>query len=175
VHGFAVACGVTVATGVLLLILARLGVARLALAVSPAVLRGMVASIGALVALSQVNVILGGEGKGGAWSYVVALAAGLRHPHHGACTLAAASLSVIVAWGFLPKSWRVLRYLAPMVVAALLSQFGGIEAPLLAMPRGDFAWQWPALPAPEALPGFAGAVAVAAVIIAVYSVLNVAA
>lgn len=59
-YGWRATCAVTVLAGLAQLGLAALRVARSALAVSPAVVHGMIAGIGVTIALAQLHIVLGG-------------------------------------------------------------------------------------------------------------------
>jgi len=59
-YGWRVACFVTAAAGVLQIVLGLSRVARAALAISPAVVHGMLAGIGLTIVIGQLHVVLGG-------------------------------------------------------------------------------------------------------------------
>ncbi|RYZ46450.1 MAG: SulP family inorganic anion transporter, partial [Myxococcaceae bacterium] len=59
--GFAVTCAAVAAAGLVQVALGVLKVARSALAISPAVIHGMLAGIGILIVLGQVHIVLGGS------------------------------------------------------------------------------------------------------------------
>ena len=69
--GWAVTCLITVAAGVLQVLLGLSRVARAALAISPVVVHAMLAGIGITIALQQTHVLLGGKSKSTAWHNVI--------------------------------------------------------------------------------------------------------
>ncbi|MFX9551959.1 SulP family inorganic anion transporter, partial [Acinetobacter baumannii] len=80
-HGFAgTAAIVALAGGVQILLgVARLG--RAALALSPAVVHGMLAGIGLVIGLSQIHVVLGGDAQSEAWKNLRELPAQIAGGH----------------------------------------------------------------------------------------------
>src|ERR1700735_1217408 len=65
--GWGVTCLITVAAGVVQVLLGLSRVARAALAISPVVVHAMLAGIGISIALQQAHVSLGGKSKSTAW------------------------------------------------------------------------------------------------------------
>ncbi len=59
-YGWRTTCAVTVLAGLAQLALGCLRVARTALAVSPAIVHGMLAGIGVTIAVAQLHIVLGG-------------------------------------------------------------------------------------------------------------------
>src|SRR5947199_7321506 len=71
--GWEVTCSITVAAGVLQVLLGFSRVARAALAISPVVVHAMLAGIGLTIALQQIHVLLGGQSRSSAWQNVAEL------------------------------------------------------------------------------------------------------
>jgi carbonic anhydrase len=117
--GWGVTCAITVAAGLLQIVFGCTRVGRVALAISPAVVHGMLAGIGVTIVLGQLHVVLGGEQQGGAFENVVALPGQLISAHGPATLLGLAVIAILVAWPKLPK--------------AVPSWVRGIPAPLLAV------------------------------------------
>ncbi|MFD9125526.1 SulP family inorganic anion transporter [Kitasatospora sp. NPDC059571] len=167
-YGWQAACAVTVAAGLLQLLLGALRVARAALAVSPAVVHGMLAGVGLTIALAQLHVVLGGSPQSSALANLLALPHQLAGPHPAALAVGAAAIAVLVGWprlGRLPgRSGRIGRALSrvPAALVAVaagtaLSMGLGLEVARVQLPGwhdhavaalpspGVLAAQWPAL------------------------------
>src|SRR5246127_5872313 len=71
--GWGVTCLITVAAGVLQILLGLSRVARAAPAISPVVVHAMLAGIGITIALQQAHVLLGGKSKSTAWHNLIDL------------------------------------------------------------------------------------------------------
>ncbi|MET1071233.1 MAG: SulP family inorganic anion transporter, partial [Umezawaea sp.] len=106
--GWAVTCAITVAAGLLQIGLGLSRVARAALAISPAVVHGMLAGIGVTIALAQLHVLLGGEPGTGAWANITQLPAQLLGVHTGEAVVGLFVLGVLLLWPLLPAVVRVV-------------------------------------------------------------------
>jgi carbonic anhydrase len=124
-------CAVTVAGGILQVILGGLKVARLALAVSPAVVHGMLAGIGILIFLGQLHVVLGGTPQSSAWKNLGELPRQVADLHGPATALGLVTLAVLVLWPHVPvRALRALPNALPAVVigtVASLAWDGTVE------------------------------------------------
>lgn len=60
-YGWRTSCAITVCAGLVQVALGSLKTARSALAVSPAIVHGTLAGIGAAIALAQLHIVLGGS------------------------------------------------------------------------------------------------------------------
>ena len=69
-HGWPVTCAITVAAGLLQILFGLTRLARAALAVSPAIVHGLLAGIGVTLVLGQLHVVLGGTAQGSALANV---------------------------------------------------------------------------------------------------------
>src|SRR5690242_14564897 len=74
-YGWRATCAITVLAGLAQLTLGALRVARAALAVSPAIVHGMLAGIGTVIAVAQLHLVLGGSPHIAAADNIVALPA----------------------------------------------------------------------------------------------------
>ncbi|MFG3112936.1 SulP family inorganic anion transporter [Streptomyces sp. NPDC048197] len=158
-YGWRATCAITVLAGLTQLALGALRVARATLAVSPAIVHGMLAGIGATIAIGQLHVVLGGRPDSSALDNVAALPDQLAHPHPTALLIGAVTVAVLAGWGRLPgRAGRWARALpAPLVAVAAATAVGaGSAVPRVALPN----WQVPTLPVlPEAsVPALAAAV-----------------
>ncbi|KDN84536.1 SulP family inorganic anion transporter [Kitasatospora cheerisanensis] len=103
-YGWQTACLVTVAAGLLQLLLGSLRVARAALAVSPAVVHGLLAGVGITIAIAQLHVILGGTPHSSALADLRALPGELAGPHPPALAVGLLALAILFGW---PKLGRL--------------------------------------------------------------------
>ncbi|MFI6449473.1 SulP family inorganic anion transporter [Kitasatospora sp. NPDC050543] len=126
-YGWQATCAITVAAGLLQLLLGARRVARTALAVSPAIVHGMLAGVGLAIAIAQLHVVLGGSPQSSALANLLALPGQLAGPHPAALTVGALSAAVLCGWprlGRLPgRAGRLGALLArvpgPLVAVAL--------------------------------------------------------
>ena len=162
-HGWPVTCAITVAAGLLQILFGLTRVARAALAVSPAIVHGLLAGIGVTLVLGQLHVVLGGSAQGSAPANVLALPAQVAAHHDQAVLVGIVTLGVLLAWPRLPKAVRrVPAPLAAVTLATGLSVATGMSLPRVDLPAG-----LPALHVVPRLPdGGWGGFAVAAVTIA---------
>nr|WP_318276390.1 SulP family inorganic anion transporter [Mycobacterium eburneum] len=100
--GWAVTCLITVAAGVLQVLLGLSRVARAALAISPVVVHAMLAGIGITIALQQAHVLLGGESKSSAWHNVIGLPDQIVGAHGGGLVLGVLVIVTLIAWRRVP-------------------------------------------------------------------------
>jgi carbonic anhydrase len=155
----------TIGAGLLQITLGVLRVARLALAISPAVLHAMLAGIGIQIALSQLHVVLGGKPQSSAWNNVRELPGQILDLHGTATLFGLATIALLIVWPAI-KSFKKLHIPAPLVAVlsvTVVSVLWGKEVPRVALPGNVFsALQLPALP-----DGQWGAAAVAVITLAI--------
>ncbi|MFJ9818783.1 SulP family inorganic anion transporter [Streptomyces sp. NPDC101151] len=136
-YGWQATCGITVLAGLAQLGLGCLRVARGALAVSPAVVHGMLAGIGLTIAVAQLHIVLGGSPDSSVLANLLALPAQLADLHPGAVSMSALTLTLLLAWPRIPgRTGRLLR----RVPAALVAVAGATATAALtglALPRAD--------------------------------------
>jgi carbonic anhydrase len=162
-HGWPVTCAITVAAGLLQILFGLTRTARAALAVSPAIVHGLLAGIGVTIVLGQLHVVLGGTAQGSALANVVALPARIAAHHDQAVLIGVVTLAVLVAWPRLPRPVR--RVPAPLAAIALAT--GLSVATGMVLPRVDLPAGLPSLHVVPRLPdGGWGGFAMAAVTIA---------
>ncbi len=128
--GWQATCAITIGAGVIQLILGALRVSRTALAISPAVVHGMLAGIGVVITLAQVHVIMGDSPESSAIKNLLALPRELQTIHGPATAIGLATLGILFFWKILPKS--VQRIPAPLVAVASmtwLSQILNLDVP----------------------------------------------
>ncbi|MEU6668666.1 SulP family inorganic anion transporter [Streptomyces sp. NPDC046727] len=174
-YGWRMTCGITVLAGLAQLGLGCLRVARGALAVSPAVVHGMLAGIGITIAVAQLHIVLGGSPDSSVLANLRDLPAQLADLHPGAVSMSALTLALLFAWPRLPgRAGRLLR----RVPAALVAVTGATATAALAglaLPRVDLpSWHSHALaglPEGPAL-GLAAAVLTTTLVCSVQSLLG---
>ncbi len=113
--GFRTTCAITLVAGLVQVAAGGAGVARSALAVSPAVLHAMLAGIGALLTLGQVHVLLGASPHGSALQNLAALPHALRETHGAALTVGLVTLGALLLW----NRWMARR--VPFIPGSLVA------------------------------------------------------
>ncbi len=114
--GWQMTCAITVGAGLLQLTLGAMGVAPVALGMAPAVIHGMLAAIGILIALSQAHVVLGHEAGGKGLKTLFSLPEHAAHMDPSSVLVGVLVIAVLVAWPMLPS--RVRSF--PAALAAVL-------------------------------------------------------
>ncbi|MEV5898728.1 SulP family inorganic anion transporter [Streptomyces sp. NPDC052127] len=120
-YGWRTTCAITVLAGLAQLGLGCLRVARTALAVSPAIVHGMLAGIGVTIAVAQLHVVLGGTPQSSVLDNLRALPAQLAGLQPAAVAVSALTLTLLLLWPRIPG--RVGR-LVQRVPAALVAVTG---------------------------------------------------
>ncbi|MEU8958529.1 SulP family inorganic anion transporter [Streptomyces sp. NPDC048518] len=117
-YGWRTTCAITVCAGLAQLGLGCLRVARTALAVSPAVVHGMLAGIGVTIAVAQLHIVLGGTPQSSVLANVRALPAQLADLHPAALTISLLTLAILLLWPRIPgRVGRVVRVLPATLVS----------------------------------------------------------
>lgn len=146
-YGWRATCAVTVLAGLAQLLLGTLRVARAALAVSPAIVHGMLAGIGTVIALGQLHVVLGGSSQSSALDNIEALPGQLMDSHPTTPVVGAVTVAVLLCWPRLRGRAGWLRTIpAPLAAVALATAVSlGRSMPRVELPG------WSA-PVPPSLP-----------------------
>ncbi|WP_367124605.1 bifunctional SulP family inorganic anion transporter/carbonic anhydrase [Streptomyces phytohabitans] len=181
VYGWRATCALTVVAGLAQLALGFLRVARSALAVSPAIVHGMLAGIGVTIALAQVHIVLGGDPAESAIDNALALPGQLADPHPAALTVSTVTVVVLLGWPRLRQRWapggvlgKVVRgvpaALAAVTLATAVAVLSGMSVPLVHLPS----WRSHALPeAPDGpVLGMIAAVLTVALVASVQTLLS---
>ncbi|MGW0756004.1 SulP family inorganic anion transporter [Streptomyces sp. NPDC002814] len=136
-YGWRTTCAITVLAGLAQLGLGFLRVARSALAVSPAIVHGMLAGIGATIAVAQLHIVLGGSPHSSVVDNVRELPSQLADPHPSALSMSAVTLAVLLIWSRIPgRTGRVVRLLpAPLAAVATATAVAALAG--LTLPRVD--------------------------------------
>ncbi|MFH8787621.1 SulP family inorganic anion transporter [Streptomyces roseoverticillatus] len=145
-YGWRATCAITALAGLTQLALGTARVARGALAVSPAIVHGVLAGIGVTIALGQLHVVLGDTPNSSALENLAALPSELSRPHPSALLVGAVTAAVLVGWPRLPgRAGQWLRTVpAPLAAVAVATGVStGMPVPRVSLPQ----WQLQALPA----------------------------
>ncbi|TDD79974.1 SulP family inorganic anion transporter [Actinomadura rubrisoli] len=177
-YGWRATCTITLLGGLLQLALGASRVARTALAVSPAVVHGMLAGVGVVLVLAQVHVVLGGSPQQSALANLRELPGQVLRPHTHPALLGALTVLVLVGWSRLPRRGRLgaaLRLvpgpLPAIAVATLTAWSLGWQARRVDLPDTLLdGWGPPVLPH-GSLHGIVGAVVSVGLVAAVESLL----
>ncbi|GIG86427.1 SulP family inorganic anion transporter [Plantactinospora endophytica] len=115
--GWAATCAITVAAGLLQVAFGLCRVARTALALSPAIVHGMLAGIGVTIVLGQLHVLLGDEPGSTPIRNLLDLPAQLANLHDHAALIGLTVIGLLVLWPRLPGPVR--RIPGPLVAVTL--------------------------------------------------------
>ncbi|MDI3389633.1 SulP family inorganic anion transporter [Streptomyces sp. B-S-A8] len=146
-YGWRTTCAITVIAGLAQLALGFLRVARSALAVSPAIVHGMLAGIGVTIAVAQVHIMLGGTPHSSVVDNILDLPRQVTRVHPAAVGIGVLTIALLLLWPRIPgqRAGRIAR----AVPAPLISVVGAtVVAALagLALPRVDLpSWRSHAL------------------------------
>lgn len=165
-HGFAALCAMTLGAGLLQFTLGALRVGRLTMAISPAVIHGMLAAIGVVIALAQVHIILGGTPESSPLRNLIELPAQIADHHGPATFLGFLTVGILVIWPLIPV--RALRRVPGPLVAVTIGTVVSVltNAPVsrVELPAGLLAGlHLPSLPAGGLTPLLIGALTLALV------------
>lgn len=138
-YGWRTTCAITALAGLTQLALGSLKVARAALAVSPAIVHGMLAGIGVTIALAQLHIVLGGSPQSSPVDNTLALPGQFADLHPGAVSVSAVVIVVLLGWPWLRgRGAGPLRYvpgaLAAIVLATAFASFTGLRLPRVDLP-----------------------------------------
>ncbi|MGW4898131.1 SulP family inorganic anion transporter [Kitasatospora sp. NPDC004240] len=173
-YGWQATCAITLAAGLLQLVLGVRRVARTALAVSPAIVHGMLAGVGLTIAIAQLRVVLGGSPQSSAVDNLLALPGQLAGPHPPALTVGALTAAILLGWPRLDRlpgragefGARLARVPGPLVAvgaATALSVLLGLRLARIELPDWQPHALLPALPHGSALTILAAVLTVTAV------------
>jgi len=104
--GWQATCAITAAAGVVQLLLGVSRVGRAALAVSPVVVKAMLAGIGVTIMVQQIHVLLGSGPAGSAIENLANLPAAITNVEIHAALLGLTVVIILVAWKHLPAAVR---------------------------------------------------------------------
>ncbi len=106
--GWTTMCAITVLAGLVQVLLGLSRIARAALAISPAIVHGMLAGIGVTIVLAQLHVVLGGDTQTAPLDNLVELPAQVLHLNGAATVVGLLTLGVLLVWHRLPARVRAV-------------------------------------------------------------------
>ncbi|MFI6337796.1 SulP family inorganic anion transporter [Streptomyces sp. NPDC050535] len=138
-YGWRTTCAITVLAGIAQLGLGYLRVARTALAVSPAIVHGMLAGIGVTIAVAQLHIVLGGTPQSSVLDNIQGLPKQLANVHPAAVSMSALTLVLLLAWPRIPgRAGRLLRKVPAALVAVAgataTASLAGLTLPKVELP-----------------------------------------
>lgn len=116
--GWPTTCAITVLAGLIQIALGLFKTGRITLAISPAVVHGMLAGIGVLIVLGQIHVVLGGTPQHSAVKNLQALPAQIADLHGPSVGLGLLTIALLLVLPFAP---RPLRNLPGALVAVTIT------------------------------------------------------
>ncbi|MGO1049676.1 SulP family inorganic anion transporter [Crossiella sp. CA198] len=147
-YGFAATAGITIAAGLLQLLLGLSKVGRAALSLSPAVVHGLLAGIGVVIAISQLHVVLGGQPQTSVLANLRDLPAQIGAHHDAAFAVGLVAIAVLLLWPRLPKVRLVPAALVAVTAATAVASIFELTLPRVNLPDAPLsAFTLPALPA----------------------------
>ncbi len=117
-YGWATMCVITAIAGVVQIGLGLSRVARAALAVSPAVVHGMLAGIGISIVLAQLHVVLGGTPEAEPLTNLITLPSEVAAIHWDADAIGVLTITVLLLWPRLPGLLKKVPAALPAIVIA---------------------------------------------------------
>ncbi|MFI0966109.1 SulP family inorganic anion transporter [Streptomyces sp. NPDC021080] len=138
-YGWRATCAITVLAGIAQVGLGCVRVARTALAVSPAIVHGMLAGIGVTIAVAQLHIVLGGVPQSSVLDNLVALPDQVARMHSAAVSMSVLTLALLLAWPRLPgRTGQVLRKVPAALIAVagatLTASLAGLTLPRVELP-----------------------------------------
>lgn len=174
--GWQVMCLITVLAGLLQIVLGAFRIARAALAVSPAVIHGMLAGVGITIALAQAHVVLGGSAPVSAVASLAELPGALADRNDAALAIGVLTFAVMLLWPRLPLLRRLRAVPAALIAigtATAAATLMDLDLQRVTLPDSlAQAWSGPALPARGDLHDVALGVVTIALVASVESLLN---
>ncbi|MFI7499002.1 SulP family inorganic anion transporter [Streptomyces sp. NPDC049687] len=145
-YGWQTTCAVTVLAGCAQLGLGCLRVARTALAVSPAIVHGMLAGIGVTIAVAQLHIVLGGTPQSAVLDNLRALPAQLAALQPASVAVSALTLTLLLLWPRIPGRVGELLRTVPAALVAVAGATAVASLAGLTLPKVDLpSWRSHAL------------------------------
>ncbi|MCP3801588.1 bifunctional SulP family inorganic anion transporter/carbonic anhydrase [Allokutzneria sp. A3M-2-11 16] len=133
-YGWAATAFITVCGGAVQLVLGITRMGRAALSLSPAVVHGMLAGIGAVIALSQIHVVLGGQAQSSVIANLRDLPGQIVGHHDAAFGIGIVTFAVLLVWPRIPKVSLIPAPLVAVAVATAVSIGFGLTVPRVDLP-----------------------------------------
>ncbi|MEU6779633.1 bifunctional SulP family inorganic anion transporter/carbonic anhydrase [Nonomuraea angiospora] len=146
-YGWRATCMITLLAGAVQLLLGVFKAARAALAVSPAVIHGMLAAVGVIIALAQLHVVLGGSSQRSAVANLIELPGQIANLHGHKVAVGLLTITVLALWTRLPKRVKVVPApLVALLVAAGTAWVFDWDVTRVDLSRSVTEWAFPVLP-----------------------------
>ncbi|NEB08766.1 bifunctional SulP family inorganic anion transporter/carbonic anhydrase [Streptomyces coelicoflavus] len=136
-YGWRTTCAITILAGLAQLGLGCLRVARSALAVSPAIVHGMLAGIGITIAVAQLHIVLGGTPQSSVPDNLVALPAQLAKLHPADLAVSVLTLTLLLLWPRVPGRAGALLGKLPAALIAVAGATAVASLTGLLLPKVD--------------------------------------
>ncbi|GGQ60831.1 bifunctional SulP family inorganic anion transporter/carbonic anhydrase [Streptomyces flaveolus] len=138
-YGWRTTCAITVFAGLAQLGLGCLRVARTALAVSPAIVHGMLAGIGVTIAVAQLHIVLGGTPQSAVPDNLRALPAQLADVQPADLAVSVLTLTLLLLWPRVPGRAGQLLGKVPAALVAVagataVAALAGLRLPKVDLP-----------------------------------------
>ncbi|MEV5642235.1 SulP family inorganic anion transporter [Streptomyces flaveolus] len=138
-YGWRTTCAITVFAGLAQLGLGCLRVARTALAVSPAIVHGMLAGIGVTIAVAQLHIVLGGTPQSAVPDNLRALPAQLANVQPADLAVSVLTLTLLLLWPRVPGRAGQLLGKVPAALVAVagataVAALAGLRLPKVDLP-----------------------------------------
>ncbi|HWS32812.1 MAG TPA: bifunctional SulP family inorganic anion transporter/carbonic anhydrase [Actinoplanes sp.] len=148
--GFAATAAIVTVAGLVQILLGVSRLGRAALALSPAVVHGMLAGIGLVIALSQVHVMLGGAPQSSAWKNMLDLPGQIAGHHTVTTVLGVLTVAILILWPRLVKVSLLPAALVAVVSMTALAAAIGADVKRVELPDEPLAGlirpTWPDAP-----------------------------
>ena len=173
--GWAQTAAVVAMAGLVQIVLGVSRLGRAALALSPAVVHGMLAGIGIVIALSQVHVMLGGAAQSSAWRNLRDLPAQLAAEHGLSIGIGVLTVAIMLIWPRYVRIPLLPGALIAIAAATAVAAVAGLDVARMELPDHPLAeLTFPTWPDAR-LRQIAGIVLTIALMASVESLLSVAA
>ncbi|WP_163511434.1 SulP family inorganic anion transporter [Fodinicola acaciae] len=173
-YGWQVTCLITLLAGLVQIALGAVRVARTALAVSPAIVHGMLAGVGITIALAQIHVILGDQPQSSAVRNILDLPGELLRPNILTAAVGLSVVAVMLLWPRLPAvAQKVPGALVAVVIPTAAVALLGWNVPRISLPDNPLqSFVLPKLPEAAQIQGVVIAVFTVALVASVESLLS---
>ncbi|NUR32036.1 MAG: SulP family inorganic anion transporter, partial [Catenulispora sp.] len=149
--GWQATCAIVVGAGLVQLTLGLLRVAPIAMIVSPAVVHGMLAGLGAVIILAQIHIVLGATPQASPLVNLRLLPAKVVEHHGQAVAVGVLTLVVLLAWRHLPRVGKTVPApLAAITVATAVSALLHLDIARVRLAGQIFTVAWPSWPSDPA-------------------------
>ncbi|MEQ4719721.1 bifunctional SulP family inorganic anion transporter/carbonic anhydrase [Nonomuraea sp. B19D2] len=146
-YGWRATCMITLLAGAVQLLLGVVKAARAALAVSPAVIHGMLAAVGVIIALAQLHVVLGGSSQRSAVANLIELPGQIADLHGHKVAVGVLTITVLALWTRVPKQIKAVPApLVALLAAAVTAWVFNWDVTRVDLSESVVLWAFPVLP-----------------------------